>query len=217
MDQLSCVVRLVHRHTPEAFLILVCFRGLVLVGAAADVHRAAGKRIHAAAVLAVDHHGHAVRQVQRRAAAHRHQTDAVLDQHAAAGFDLHNVRTVQRSVLDSHCPRLDVERAPVGAAVRGLDGLPAQVDDDRFVYVHTGRQRVDIRQQRHRVAGSSRVYRRLESSIADLTDLGDRFADDPPVAIFHGSFAALDIFRIRFSRILAAGDEAGLISPGADP
>ena len=66
-----------------------------------------------------------------------------------------------------------------------------------------------ILQQGHGVAVLGCSDCRSQGGIADLTDLGNSSADDPPVAIFHGSFAALDIFRIRFSRILAAGDEAG--------
>ena len=57
----------------------------------------------------------------------------------------------------------------------------------------------------------------LEGGVTDFTDLGNRFADDPDITVLDGTLAANDIFRIRFSRILAAGDEAGLITPSTDP
>ena len=180
VHQLTLIVRLVDRHAAEAGLILVILRGPVLVGAAADVHRAAVKRVHAAAVLAVDHHGHAVYQVQRRAAAHRHQADAVRNSDAA-GCAFHNTGAVNGTVLDRHRAADDIERAPVAAGVCHGDRLAAQVDGDGLsggVHIHALRQRIgadQIHQQRHGLAVlgcRDRVRQRLVVRFANLGYVG---------------------------------------------
>ena len=56
-----------------------------------------------------------------------------------------------------------------------------------------------------------------QGGIADRADLGDRVADDPIFTALNGTFAGSDVFCIRFHSICAAGDEAGLVSPGPDP
>ena len=189
VDQLILAVRLVDRQAHEAVLVLVGLRGLVLISTAADVHRAASERVHAAAVLAVDDHVQglvlSLGQVQGRAAADRHEADAVIDADLRvrrAACNLVHFGAVDSTVLNGDRSALDVERAAVAGGVRHSDGIAAKVDGDGLVHVHAGGQsrariRRQILQQSHSIAVLCGVNSVLEGVVVGFADLRNRLGD----------------------------------------
>ena len=172
-DELTGSVRLVDRHALEAFLVLVRLVGQVLISTAADVHVTARERVHAAAVLAVDDHADGGTEVQRRAAAHRDEADAVSNLDVAVS-GLHNISAVQQTVPDGDRTGHDVERAAVRALIRRLDGLAAEIDRDGLRNVNASIESINVRKDRHGVAVSRGIHRALQrGKVGDIRAVGD--------------------------------------------
>ena len=134
-NELVLDVRLVNGKAPEAILVVIRFRSLVLVSAALNQDNTIRKRIHAASIAAVYNHVQVViifirivRKGELRTSANRNEANTILYRHVTR-IVLMNLASIDSTMRNQHVARLDVERTAVGTRRLWLDGFTAQINN----------------------------------------------------------------------------------------